>query len=126
MKILSADDSATIRRIIQGVIEVLGHKFISAENGKEVFDKLKENEVDLILLDWNMPEMDGYETLIKLKKNDKWKDIPVMMVTTESEKNNIAQAIAAGAVNYVTKPFSAEDLSSRIMECLGMGMDLEL
>ncbi len=128
MKILTADDSATIRRIIKGTIEVLGHECLQAEDGQIAMEILEKDfsDIGLVLLDWNMPNLNGLETLTKIKGDDRFKDIPVMMVTTVSEKANIAKAIAVGATNYVTKPFSAEDLSSRIMECIGMGLDLEL
>ncbi len=122
MKILSIDDSGIIRKIIKASVGVLGYDFIEAEDGEEAL-KLLENEYDdisLILLDWNMPGLDGYELLQMLKSDDRYKEIPVMMVTTESEKSNIIRAIKAGAINYLTKPFSNEDLITKIMECLGV------
>ena len=121
MKILSVDDSAVVRKIIKSAIGVLGYDFIEAEDGKEALLLLETeyNDIGLILLDWNMPGLDGYEVLRILKENERYKDIPVMMVTTESEKSNIVSAIRAGAINYLTKPFSNEDLLAKIMECMG-------
>jgi len=72
-------------------------------------------------LDWNMPGMNGYECLVALKKHPEFQTIPVMMVTTESEKDNIVKAIQAGAAHYMTKPFTIEELIKKIMECLGIG-----
>ncbi|MBX2860947.1 MAG: response regulator [Vampirovibrio sp.] len=124
MKILSVDDSAIIRKIICGCVDVLGYDFLEAENGQQALDILSDQyqDVQLILLDWNMPVMDGYETLTKLKADDRFKEIPVMMVTTESEKTNIIAAMKAGAKHYVVKPFSQEDLTSRIVECMGLAV----
>lgn len=122
-KILAVDDSRMMRKILSGTIEMLEYEPVTAGDGVEAFEVLEEhgNEVDLVLLDWNMPRMNGFETLEKLKSDPRYADIPVMMVTTESEKENVVRAIRAGARHYLTKPFSPQDLSTRIMECLGMG-----
>lgn len=121
MKILSVDDSGVVRKIIRTAIAVLGYEFTEAEDGEGAFVVLEEehSNIDLILLDWNMPGMNGYEVLQKLKADERFRRIPVMMVTTESEKSNVALAVRAGAVNYLTKPFSSEDLLVKIMECVG-------
>jgi two-component system, chemotaxis family, chemotaxis protein CheY len=123
VKILSVDDSAIMRRIISGAVEVLGYEFLEAGDGLEALEKLEEfhSEIDLILLDWNMPHLDGFTLLGKIKENETYKNIPVAMVTTEAEKGKIARAIKAGAINYIMKPFSQEDLVTRIMESLGKG-----
>lgn len=123
MKLLTVDDSRTIRRIISGVGAMLGYEMLEAEHGEAALKVLTEkaDEVALILLDWNMPGMNGLEVLKAVKANPAWQHIPVMMVTTEGEKTNIVRAIQAGAVQYVTKPFAQEDLATKIMEALGMG-----
>jgi two-component system, chemotaxis family, chemotaxis protein CheY len=120
IKILAVDDSKIIRRILSGAIEALGHETLEAENGLEALEVIKNNpgEVVLILLDWNMPELDGYATLKALKSDPITATIPVMMVTTESEKTNIIKAIQAGASHYLTKPFTQEDLMTRMLECM--------
>ncbi len=124
MKILSVDDSAMIRKIIARSISVLGFDLLEAGNGVEALDVLEKNytETDLILLDWNMPEMDGFETLQRIKADDRFKHIPVMMVTTEVERSNVIKAIQAGAKNYLSKPFTPEDLTTKIMETMGLGL----
>lgn len=121
MRILTVDDSSVVRKIIRSSADVLDFELIEAENGYEAFERLDEYEgnVDLILLDWNMPGMDGYEVLTKLKSGGSYVGIPVMMVTTETQKESIVTAIRAGAVNYLTKPFTVEDLTVKIMECFG-------
>jgi len=120
-KILSVDDSATMRRIIGRAVSVLGFDFLEAENGLQALSLLEKeaSTLDLIILDVNMPEMDGFETLTRIKADGRFKNIPVMMVTTESDRARIVQAIQAGAVNYLTKPFNQEDLASKIAQCMG-------
>lgn len=121
MKVLSVDDSAIIRKIIRGSADVLGLEFLEAGDGAEALDILSTQykEVGLILLDWNMPVMDGFTTLKNLKSDERFKGIPVMMVTTEAERTNIVQAIQAGAKHYLIKPFTPEDLMSKMLECIG-------
>lgn len=121
MKVLSVDDSTIIRKIIRGSVEVLGLDFLEAENGADALSLLSEHysDVGLILLDWNMPVMDGISTLRNLKNDARFSAIPVMMVTTEGEKTNIVEAIKTGAKHYMIKPFTPEDLTSRMLECIG-------
>ncbi len=120
MKVLSVDDSAIIRKIIRGSTDVLGLEFLEASDGKEALELLGQEyqDVGLILLDWNMPVMDGFTTLQNLKSDARFQGIPVMMVTTEAERVNVVRAIQAGAKHYLMKPFASEDLMSKIMECL--------
>lgn len=117
MKILSVDDSAIIRRIIRGTVDVLGYEFLEASNGQEALEILGKEKIDLVLLDWNMPVLDGYSTLVSMRGNPDFRKIPVIMVTTEAEKTNVIRAIQAGAQHYFTKPFTQEDLMTRILEC---------
>lgn len=119
-RILSVDDSKVIRKILAGAVELLGYSLLEAEDGEKALAVLNAHapEVALILLDWNMPGLNGYETLCILKQQPSTRDIPVMMVTTESERINVVRAIKAGAIHYLTKPFTQEDLLSRMMECL--------
>ena len=121
MRIMSVDDSEATRKFIKSAVDVLGFEFIEAADGKEGLEVLeKENgNVDLILLDWKMPVRDGMEMLRILKSSDRFKDIPVTMVSTESEQNKVVEAIDKGA-NYLIKPFSQEVLIGKIMEGLGM------
>lgn len=123
MKILSVDDSAIVRKIIRGAVEVLNYDLLEASDGLEGKEVLQNHyeDIGLILLDWNMPGMNGMELLMEIKKEPKYSSIPVMMVTTESEKENIVRAIKAGAVHYVVKPFTMEELIKKILECLGQG-----
>lgn len=121
-KILSVDDSAIIRKIVHSAVDRLGYDFLEAADGQEAMEMMPEHyqDVELIILDWNMPNKDGFQTLEELKGDSRFADIPVMMLTTESERTNVIRAIKAGAKNYLTKPFNQEDLVVRIMECIGL------
>ena len=116
MKILLADDSNTMRRIQKNTLKTIGYEdVVEAADGREAVNALKSNpDVNLVLLDWNMPNMTGIEALKAIKADDSTKDIPVIMVTSESEKTKIIEAIQAGAANYVVKPFQADTLKEKI------------
>ena len=118
MKVLLVDDSRTMRNIWKRVVSGFeGCEIFDAGDGQEGLKTISENgPVDLILLDWNMPNMDGLTMLKKVRENDKITQ--VIMVTTEAEKFRIIDAIKAGANNYVVKPFTPEALQSKIEETL--------
>jgi two-component system chemotaxis response regulator CheY len=114
-KILVVDDSKAIREIERKYLEELGFEVLEAENGKEAFKILEENsDIKLILLDWHMPVMNGYEFLLKLRSNPNWSDIKVMMVTTENQQKSVIEAIMAGANEYLMKPFDKEMLEVKV------------
>lgn len=122
MKVLVVDDSAIMRKVISQILEMLGHDSVPAANGIDAFDRLKEHEdVRLILLDWNMPEMNGIEFLREIKGRPRLSEIPVIMLTTESERRKMIEAIEAGAKHYLTKPFQPETLATKILQCVGGG-----
>ena len=124
MRIMSVDDSEATREFIRAAVDVLGFEFLEAADGQEGLEVLEREKgsVDLILLDWYMPIMDGIEMLEELKSNDLFRNIPVTMVTTEDERHKVVEAIDKGAKNYLMKPFSQEDLIGKIMESLGIGI----
>lgn len=114
-KILTVDDMATMRKIIKSLLNQLGYTNVDeAENGKDGLYKLKQNKYDLVLLDWNMPEMDGITLLQEIRKDPELKSIPVIMVTAEAKKENVLLAIQSGANNYIVKPFTAETLKEKM------------
>jgi two-component system, chemotaxis family, chemotaxis protein CheY len=122
MKVLVVDDSAIMRKVIEQILEMLGHEAVPAANGVEAFDRLKEHDdVQLILLDWNMPEMNGIEFLRAVKDRPGLAKIPVIMLTTESERRKMIEAIEAGAKHYLTKPFQPETLATKILQCVETG-----
>lgn len=120
-KILSVDDSAIVRIMIKKGVEALGYGFLEASEGQEALSVLAREfkEISLILLDWNMPGMNGMEFLNIIKADKRYKGIPVMMVTTESEKASIVKAIQAGVANYMLKPFGDDELRKKIIACMG-------
>ena len=121
MKILTVDDSATMRRIIAGAASVMGIETLGAGNGLEALKILEKegDSISLILLDVNMPGMDGIEALKRIKADPRWSKIPVMMVTSESERAHVIEAIQSGASSYLAKPFAPEDLIKKIMQNVG-------
>jgi len=122
-KILAVDDSRMMLRILSGAVEMLGYEPVTAQNGQEALEQLQNHgdEVALIMLDWNMPVMNGIQTLEAIKAVERYQYILEVTVTTESEADNIIRAIQAGAKHYLTKPFTQQDLASRMMECMGFG-----
>ncbi|MBW1914178.1 MAG: response regulator [Deltaproteobacteria bacterium] len=116
MNVVIADDSRVMRSIIGKAVDSLGHNIIYACNGQEVLDYLEKcgDEIELILLDWNMPVLTGFEALQRMQENCKYQNIPVLMVSTESEDQKVDQAKEAGACGYLAKPFTQEELSSAI------------
>ena len=120
-KILSVDDSATMRRIVSRVVATLGMEIVEAANGLEAMAILEKDyqDIALVVLDVNMPEMDGSETLLAIKKDPRFQSLPAMMLTTESERARILDFIHNGAANYLVKPFAPDDLAAKIAACLG-------
>lgn len=116
MKVLLVDDSATIRRILKGLLGGLGiTDIIEAANGQLALKMLDESQgVDYVLLDWNMPEMDGYTCLQKIREISAYKSIKVIMCTSEAEKSKIMDALKAGANNYIIKPFTADTIKEKL------------
>ena len=115
MKILIVDDFSTMRRIIRNILKQL--EFINveeAEDGSAAFEKLKEADYDLLITDWNMPNMTGLDLLKEIRTNEKLKDLKVLLVSAEAEKENIVQAARAGANEYIVKPFTADVLEQKI------------
>lgn len=114
MKILSVDDSATMRKIIALALKDAGHAVEEAENGKDALGKLGAGPVDCIVLDINMPEMNGIEFLRERKKNPAIAGIPVVVLTTQDEESLRAEAMSLGARGFVVKPFVKEALLAAI------------
>lgn len=113
-KVLLVDDSAVMRKIIQRNIKETGlivDEFIEAGDGNQALDKVNtDGDLDLILLDWNMPNMSGIEFVKTLRSLNLSKRIPVVMVTTEGSDAKVSEAKASGADGYLTKPFTADQL----------------
>lgn len=120
MKVLIVDDSMVTRTIIDQYIVPMGFDTLHAVNGKLALEILEKqaHEIELILMDWNMPVLDGYETLKYIKKEENYKHICVVMISTESEDDKIDQAVAAGANGYLAKPFTEKEFAEKIQATL--------
>ena len=117
MKVLIVDDFATMRRILKNVLRQVGFtNIIEADDGKTALKELKKEKIDLILCDWNMPEMAGIDLLRHVRSDDHLKDVPFVMVTAEAQKENILEAVKAGVSNYVVKPFTAETINEKLQK----------
>lgn len=123
MRVLTVEDSAIVRKIIRRAGEALEMEVLEAENGEQGYDIIAslEGSLDLILLDWNMPGMSGLDLLKMIKKDGRYRHIPVMMVTTERHPEQIIKAVQAGAAHYMMKPFTIDELSKKMLECVGRG-----
>jgi two-component system chemotaxis response regulator CheY len=120
MKVMIVDDFATMRRILRNILKQIGFKnIIEADDGKHALKELKKEKVDLIMCDWNMPEMPGIELLKNIRSDDELKEIPFVMVTAEAQKDNIIEAVKSGVSNYVVKPFTAETITEKLSKIFG-------
>ncbi|ABF40529.1 response regulator receiver protein, CheY [Candidatus Koribacter versatilis Ellin345] len=119
MHALIVDDSSAMRAFLRLALKGAGFSTAEARNGREGLQSLERSNPDIVLLDWNMPEMDGFSMLRAMRADARWKDVKVMMVTTETEMAEMARALGAGADEYVMKPFTREVILEKL-EILGM------
>lgn len=116
--ILIVDDSAAIRKILQRVLlqtEISIGKIVEAGDGVEALARMKENTIGLILSDINMPNMDGLQLLSELKASADHKHVPVLMITTEGAQAKVLEAVNLGAIGYVRKPFTADQIKEKLV-----------
>ena len=119
MHALVVDDSNTIRIILTAYLKKLGFDVTVAINGREALDRLHAMaKADIVLVDWNMPEMDGLSFVRAVRAKDEYATLPLMMVTTNVELGNVAEALDAGANEYMMKPFTMDILKAKL-ELLG-------
>ncbi len=116
MKILIVDDSTTMRRIIKTQLEGMGvSTILEASNGEEAVGVLQQNmPIDIIMLDWNMPVMDGITFLKKVRADAAYKPVKIIMCTSESEKTRVVEALKEGANNYIVKPFTPDAVKEKL------------
>lgn len=115
MKALVIDDSRVMRKIVGGILVEVGFEVVEAENGQDALDRLAENsDVTLCCIDWNMPVMTGFEFVVEVRKHPEWRNVTLMMVTTEGEQDQIVRALAAGAHEYVIKPFTPDVIIDKL------------
>jgi two-component system, cell cycle response regulator len=119
-KVLTVDDSKTLRMIIGKHLAPLGVQMLEAENGEQCLASARQNAPDLILLDYNMPVMDGYHTLVELKADPALKSIPIVMLTTETVKETVIKLLRLGLKDYIAKPFTREVLLEKLNPILSL------
>jgi two-component system chemotaxis response regulator CheY len=115
VRALVIDDSRAMRRIVSGILTGLGYEVRDAGHGREALDVLDEGWLpDLACVDWNMPVMDGLQFVSAVRSNPTWRSVTIMMVTSESEQSQIVRALAAGAHEYLIKPFTADAVRDKL------------
>lgn len=116
MYALVIDDSSTMRRILSRIMRAHDFDVAEAADGAVALELLQQGTSlpDVCLVDWNMPNLDGYQFITAVRDNPAWRDITLMMVTTEGEPRNIMRALAAGAHEYVIKPFTEDAIVAKL------------
>ena len=120
VKILVVDDSVIMRNIVKNTFLKMKTPFtcIEAENGKIALRQLESNDITLVFLDWNMPGMDGMEFLKTVRAMPKYKDLPIVMVTSERGKFSVIEALQNGATDYIVKPVNEKVFLEKVQEIL--------
>ena len=125
-KVLIVDDSSSMRAVIKKTIKVSGFnvgQFLTAADGRDALEVLKEEWVDLVLTDINMPNMNGMELLEEMKEDEILKTIPVVMVTTEGSEKIMQKSMTLGANGFIKKPFKPEDIRNALNSIMGDNKD---
>ena len=127
-QVLIVDDSLSMRAVIKKIVKASGFnvgQFFDAANGREALEVLKKEWLDIVLTDYNMPEMNGLELVEEMKKNEDLKAIPVLMVTTEGSQQRVDEFMKKGAADYIKKPFSPEEIKNKLNHIMGEPEDGE-
>jgi len=121
LKLLVVDDSSTMRRIIKNTLARLGfNDVLEAEHGVEAWQIMdKTPDINVLITDWNMPEMNGLDLVRKVRAEKKYDSMPIIMVTTEGGKTEVITALKAGVNNYIVKPFTPQVLKEKLEDVLG-------
>jgi len=114
--VLVVDDSRIMRNIVKNTFTAMNIpcQFVEAGNGKEALARLEEQAIDLILLDWNMPELSGLDFLKTVRAQDKHKNLPIIMVTSEAARYNVIEALKNGATDYIIKPVNEKSFKEKL------------
>jgi len=119
IKILVVDDFATMRKVVRNLLKQVGYEdIVEAEDGVMAMKALKSQKIDVIVSDWNMPNMSGLELLKAVRADADLAKTPFLMVTAEALQDNVVAAVKAGVNNYIVKPFTAEVLNEKINEIM--------
>ncbi|HWW85803.1 MAG TPA: response regulator [Vicinamibacterales bacterium] len=121
MRALVIDDSAVTRKIIKQILHPLGFEVFEAGDGQEGLNQVRDlDQLDLVLVDWNMPVMDGIQFLRAVRAQGALSSLPIMMVSTNNDAENVATSLEAGATEYIMKPFTPDMMRAKL-ELLGFG-----
>ena len=116
MRVMIVDDSRAQRMMLRRMVETLGFETEEAENGQDALDQLQaDNPVDLMLVDWNMPVLDGLDMLKAVRKQGAYSDTTILMVSSESDPRKIARALMCGADDYLVKPVDAPMIREKLI-----------
>ena len=116
MKALVVDDSEMVRKIITSLLEELGFETVEAENGVEAIEKSLEHKIDVFVVDINMPLLDGITLIKRLRKTEKYKNTPIVIISTDSDASDVKRGLEAGANWYFTKPVNPKEFVQKIKE----------
>ncbi len=119
IKVLIVDDFATMRKVVRNLLKQVGYEdIVEAEDGVMALKALKSQKIDVIVSDWNMPNMTGLELLKAVRADAELAKTPFLMVTAEALQDNVVAAVKAGVNNYIVKPFTAEVLNEKIKKIM--------
>lgn len=119
IKVLIVDDFATMRKVVRNLLKQVGYEdIVEAEDGVMALKALKSQKIDVIVSDWNMPNMTGLELLKAVRADADLAKTPFLMVTAEALQDNVVAAVKAGVSNYIVKPFTAEVLNDKIKKIM--------
>lgn len=121
--VLVADDNPDICDLLQVALGRLGVRVTVVSNGRDAYEKIVAERPALALIDLMMPEMTGLEVLTALRSDDRFKDLPVIMITARTQDDDVERGFALGATDYVTKPFNVKDLSGKVASIVGLGTE---
>jgi two-component system chemotaxis response regulator CheY len=115
MRALVVDDSRAVRMIIREILRAMGTEVVEAADGRQALEQLRQDpEIELVLVDWNMPVMDGLEFIRVVRAQRCYDRVRIVMVTTETESEQVTRALSAGANEYIMKPFNKEILVAKL------------
>lgn len=117
--ILTVDDSASMRMMVSFTLKTLGYKILEAGNGVEALRKMEDRTIDMLITDINMPQMDGITLVRKVREQQQYRFIPILVLTTESQDEKRLEGKAAGATGWIVKPFKPEQLAKVVRKVLG-------
>jgi len=122
VRVLVVDDQQVTRTVVKAILKSLGYnEILTADGGKEALSILRRHLVDLIICDWNMPDMSGIDVLKAVRKDPRYEDVPFLMLTAEVYRENITEAMKAGVTDYIAKPFTTETISEKLEKILARG-----